>query len=108
MLSAAHVLDAIEKPLSPNPAPWLEVYQQNVYQPHPITPVVNNVAELADMNWANDAGLARLRNGIPWSNDIYDVGPIGGIDKPRENEDGRPLLVRKQGKNVRTNVWKSH
>ena len=61
MLSAAHVLD---------PAGGAD--GDAVYQPK----WPDLCAAKADLNWANDAGLARLGRGVTWKNEIHGVGPI--------------------------------
>jgi hypothetical protein len=79
MLSAAHVLE-----------PKGGALNDTVYQPKPI----EACAAKADINWANDAGLARLGRGVEWKNEIYRVGPID----PRFADPVLRQVVRKQGR----------
>jgi len=79
MLTAAHVLE-----------PPGGALNDAVYQARPI----DLCAEKADINWGNDAGLARLGTNVTCKNDIYDVGPIGDIGDPVRIDQ----QVRKQGK----------
>ena len=81
MLAAAHVLE-----------PPIKMVDDLVYQPRPFG-YINRCAVKADINWPNDAGLARLDRGITWKNEIYGVGPIIGRADPVLDQ-----IVRKQGR----------
>jgi hypothetical protein len=83
MLTAAHVLD---------PAHLGGADGDAVYQPK----WPDLCAAKADLNWDNDAGLARLGQGVTWKNEIYGVGPID----PQFLADSAVIgqTVRKQGR----------